>query len=156
MCEERRPDSQTGERAICPNTETHNDSSVCGRDKPYRCNVCDKQFFGKDTLIKHLRVHTGQKFVCAVCEMNFTTNEELGEHNIRNHSRGKPYHCTVCDKHFSRKRILTTHQRIHTRQKLFECKCGKAFAKRSHLTDHTRVHTGEKPYHCKESIDGSQ
>ncbi|KAJ1195381.1 hypothetical protein NDU88_004661, partial [Pleurodeles waltl] len=53
------------------------------------CTECGKSFTEKNHLLKHHRIHTGEK----------------------------PYHCTKCEKSFIRKTILIRHQRIHTGEK---------------------------------------
>eukprot|EP00069_Balaena_mysticetus_P018129 bmy_11274T0 len=46
---------------------------------------------------------------------------------------------------------LLLHQKIHAREKSYECKeCKKAFRQQSYLIQHLRIHTGERPYKCKE------
>ena len=57
-------------------------------EKPYQCNVCDKQFARKGTLTTHLRIHTGKT----------------------------PYHCKLCDKQFSQKGNRDSHLRFHSRE----------------------------------------
>lgn len=92
------------------------------RRKRYECSQCQRSFTKKDGLIRHIRIHTGEK----------------------------PYKCNECDKHFTQREHLIGHSRIHTGEKPFECdSCQKTFTEKRSLVRHKRIHTGEKPYKCK-------
>ena len=46
---------------------------------------------------------------------------------------------------------LPLHQRIHTKEKSYECKgCRKGFRKYSHLTENLKDHSGVRPCECRE------
>jgi len=69
----------------------------------------------------------------------------------------KPFACNhiihpdgrKCLKTFRRKDELRRHERIHTKEKNYECpECGKRFSRSDHLTTHKRTHSKEKPYVC--------
>ncbi|XP_062041598.1 zinc finger protein 300-like [Lepus europaeus] len=70
----------------------------------------------------------------------------------------KPYECNDCEKTFAHNSTLRAHQKIHTREKLYECgekpyECtifGKTFAHNSTLRVHQRIHTAVKSYECSE------
>ncbi|KAK9766526.1 hypothetical protein K7432_004321 [Basidiobolus ranarum] len=56
----------------------------------------------------------------------------------------KRYHCTVCQKGFSRPSSLNTHMYSHTGEKPFQCPyegCGRHFSVVSNLRRHTKIHS---------------
>ncbi|KAM8966935.1 zinc finger protein 236 [Pelodytes ibericus] len=85
------------------------------------CNYCPKSFKKPSDLIRHIRIHTGEK----------------------------PYKCDECGKSFTVKSTLDSHVKTHAGQKLFSCHvCANAFSTKGSLKVHMRLHTGAKPFKC--------
>ncbi|XP_075461258.1 uncharacterized protein LOC142497401 isoform X2 [Ascaphus truei] len=120
-------------------------------DKPYRCNVCEKNFKTIGVLNVHMRTHTGVRpYQCNECGKSFRDNWNLKVHQ-KIHTGETPYKCTTCDKGFIQYATYMKHQRIHTGEKPYVCcYCDKSFTNSSNLVRHHRTHTGEKPYICME------
>ncbi|XP_053103138.1 zinc finger protein 236 isoform X2 [Hemicordylus capensis] len=85
------------------------------------CTYCPKSFKKPSDLVRHVRIHTGEK----------------------------PYKCDECGKSFTVKSTLDCHVKTHMGQKLFSCHvCTNSFSTKGSLKVHMRLHTGAKPFKC--------
>ncbi|XP_061725832.1 zinc finger protein 271-like isoform X2 [Cydia pomonella] len=135
----------------------------------HACPVCCTSLPSAFSLAMHIRVHTkttnGQTFTykkettnrihnseksfpCSRCDKQFTNKSNLSTHE-RIHTN-RTFDCDICQKKFTHRNHLDSHRRVHTGEKPFVCKiCHKQFTQKPHLNAHVRIHTGEKPYACK-------
>ena len=123
--------------------------------KRFNCNFCEKSYGTSYTLNRHVRSHTGERpFQCEQCEKSFTDMSYLRPHIMKVHNkisekRDVKLKCDICDKYFSSRMTLKTHNLLHIGEKTFDCElCDKTFETKSNLNDHvTNIHE-YKPFKC--------
>src|SRR5688572_26253254 len=72
-------------------------------EEQHKCNLCDKAFGRKASLMNHIGTHSAEKpYKCNSCDKAFAQKVHLRSH-IRTHTGERPYKCNSCDKAFARK-----------------------------------------------------
>ncbi|XP_071444621.1 uncharacterized protein [Hetaerina americana] len=122
--------------------------------RSFICDLCDMKFSRKESLVKHMQIHTGNfSYRCEHCQKGFSRHGSLLRHLVSKHSKGGDRHlfqCEQCGKRYTQEHHLQVHLRSHRGELQHKCmQCGKAFASRNSLTIHLRTHTGERPYPCE-------
>ena len=75
----------------------------------FKCELCSKNFTRKDSLSKHIMIHTGEKLLkCDMCGMSFAYIGKLRLHE-KTYENSKEYPCELCGKVFPQKSYRNRH-----------------------------------------------
>jgi len=73
------------------------------------------------------------------------------EKAFRRSDREELHVCSKCERTFSQKSALSSHERVHNGEKPYACSfngCSKSFSQLTNLRNHTRKHIGGRPFMC--------
>ncbi|KAG8199619.1 hypothetical protein JTE90_009454 [Oedothorax gibbosus] len=137
-------------------------------ERPFKCEICGKEFFRKDHLTRHMFLHTPQlrtpngeqAFKCEICWKDFSRRDNLQRVSEAKHlvatnrlpgsefnSLGLKLHfCPHCSYSSCYKGNWRKHVRTHTGERPFKCEiCGKDFARKDILQRHKMLHMNFMP-----------
>jgi KRAB domain-containing zinc finger protein len=80
-----------------------------------------------NSAVWHKSTHTRDKpYKCDICNKIFSESHKLTQHKISAHKRNESFECGICKKTFTKRQSLKRHWRSHLRDGLLLCHtCGK-------------------------------
>ncbi|XP_039278958.1 oocyte zinc finger protein XlCOF15 [Nilaparvata lugens] len=105
--------------------------------RTYVCTICDYKCYRAQSLVIHIRTHTGEKpFSCTFCDYKSSTSSALTIHK-RTHTGDKPFSCPLCAYKGISSSSLIKHKKSHALRKFRCLKCDESFTTEDRLTKHT-------------------
>ncbi|KAF7997324.1 hypothetical protein HCN44_005601 [Aphidius gifuensis] len=140
--------------------DNYNDDNDDDNSMPIQCKQCGKIYATQRNLKRHMLTHSGQKFICKICDKSFSRIDKLKEHEHSKHN----------DKFFgdsddiddgddddnyeNGKKILNTNEKKEKPKRPHSCPiCPRAFALaqslNNHVERHKRIKETQKRFLCE-------
>ncbi|MCP3663571.1 MAG: hypothetical protein GY696_13950 [Gammaproteobacteria bacterium] len=128
-----------------------------GKDRPFQCPDCPKNFRLKGMLKAHSILVHGRGETpnqCHICSKSFLCPSALKTHTLI-HTGERPFLCKICPNAYMDLPRLKLHMLSHADELPFKCSvCSKGFKVASLLRTHMFIHSGELGYKCTICCDG--
>lgn len=108
-------------------------------EKKQSCAICEKTFFWKSNLHKHIK--ESHKNSCHICHKEFNEDQELTTHISEVHPKKTLYknlqNCVVCNSSYRHPKFLIKHMKSEHKLEAYGCSiCPKVFTSTSALENH--------------------
>jgi len=122
-------------------------------NRPYSCNICEKDFRTKGSRDEHIRKHLGERHLkCSMCSYETNIVHCFNSH-LKRHAINPSNQCSKCSFEYPTTLELHRHYlKVHVRssEDFFQCFFCRAKSKSMEQFEaHCGRHTKEKPYSCK-------
>lgn len=118
-----------------------------GASRMYHCVKCSYSTKHGQSLVYHMRTHTGEKPFMCKCGKQFTQPSSLAAHQ-KTHSEHTYYTCPQCGKQFKFIASFKNHQRVHE-EGTFTCNiCKKILKSNQSMKAHMQRHYNIRNYSC--------
>lgn len=118
--------------------------------KPYKCDICSREFCGKSRLAEHMRTHSNtNSCYCSFCGKKFANKVCLKMH-VRRHTGENPYECNICFDKFRSSSIMKTHRLKKHQDKTISCPLCDSM---HHLVAEMRFHVKKVHWKSAEPFD---
>lgn len=109
-------------------------------DKPFSCDICNKEFRAKYNLKIHINIHNRTHYECDTCGRMFNKARACKKHKRTHVRRRPPFSCNTCGTKFKQKVQYVFHIKVHIGHNRIRCFCGNTYSNYQNFFNHSSRH----------------